>query len=369
MKQLVFFALICLFMSAQNSFAQTCGEECTQPPSCAALGYKQNISCPEGYITCPFNSSYKWCKEYKCEDGRYYSLPLSASDGYSCTTVNYHGLTCYDCQENTENCPSGELDPTCEDGFSKYLIATTESGKSCYECQPSTCKTAIESGDDYEDKDSYFANADSSGFYLPGDIKSVELVNNQEYVTTECYKKCSENLLLKSVTATNCSVGDWVIDYDSGIYCASSSKSVDSYSACNSFKIVGVVGYKNNNNVYAVYTTGFDSFTNATWNTYGSQCPENYRSSKIVGDFYYNTKVLLGGVTSSFSSGNCVKLSSGVISMLNFLSNYQFGIPNTSALTSIASNLSTINTNLQRANFTSISYGSQNSGEGGTCNI
>lgn len=350
----------CLFSTM--AMAKKCVEN--NSANCAGLGYTKS-SCPYGGVACPFDASKWHCAEWSCEDGRYTDTQTTNN----CVQVSYKGLTCYDCQKNTESCPSGELDPTCEDGFSKYLIATTESGKSCYECQPSTCRTAIESGgDDYEDKDSYFANADSSGFYLPEDIQSVELVNNQEYVTTECYKKCSGNLLLKPVTASNCSVGDWVIDYDSDIYCASSSKSVNSYSACNSFKIVGVVGYKSNNNVYAVYTTGLDSFTNATWNTYGSQCPENYRLSKIVGNFYYNAKVLLGSVTSSFSSGNCVKLSSGVISMLNFLSEYQFGIPNTSALTSVASNLSTINTNLQRVNLPSISYGSQNSGDGGTCN-
>ena len=144
MKQLVLFALICLFMSAQNSFAQTCGEECTQPPSCAALGYKQNISCPEGYITCPFNSSYKWCKEYKCEDGRYYSLPLSASDGYGCTTVNYHGLTCYDCELAT--CPVGYYDTeTCWQG-KLYELMTDKS----------LCKT-LGYTDSQGDCDEYFS--------------------------------------------------------------------------------------------------------------------------------------------------------------------------------------------------------------------
>lgn len=89
--------LLSLLFIPLNAFAQVCGEDCIEQPSCADLGYKQDISCKNGYITCPFNSSYKWCKEYTCEDGRYYSKPLNSTDGYFCNAVKYHGLTCYDC--------------------------------------------------------------------------------------------------------------------------------------------------------------------------------------------------------------------------------------------------------------------------------
>lgn len=74
--------------------AQTCGQDCTPAPSCATLGYKEVINCPEDFVVCPFDSKYKWCKEYTCEDGRYYSSKL---DGYNCISVTYHGLNCYDC--------------------------------------------------------------------------------------------------------------------------------------------------------------------------------------------------------------------------------------------------------------------------------
>lgn len=108
MKQYGFLAFIYLSATISVASAQTCGEGCIQQPSCASLGYRQSITCADGYITCPFDSSYKWCKEYKCEDGRYYSSPLSASGGYSCTEVEYHGLTCYDCDVST--CPVGYYD-------------------------------------------------------------------------------------------------------------------------------------------------------------------------------------------------------------------------------------------------------------------
>jgi len=74
-----------------------CGSDCKIPPTCSQMGYRQDISCPEGFITCPFDSSYKWCKEYTCADGRYQDAPLPAQEGYSCSPATYHGHTCYDC--------------------------------------------------------------------------------------------------------------------------------------------------------------------------------------------------------------------------------------------------------------------------------
>ena len=80
--------------------AQVCGEDCTTPPTCSQLGYKKGLTCPEGGIICPFDASYKWCKEYTCDDGRYYSSPLAGD--YTCAKVEYHGLTCYDCVATAE---------------------------------------------------------------------------------------------------------------------------------------------------------------------------------------------------------------------------------------------------------------------------
>lgn len=111
----VLLILLVVFLPVADVQAQACGQSCTNPPSCSALGYKKNITCLEGYITCPFDSSYKWCKEYTCEDGRYYSALLKSSDGYTCDAVKYHGLSCYDCY--IEGCQSGQYNKaTCWSG-------------------------------------------------------------------------------------------------------------------------------------------------------------------------------------------------------------------------------------------------------------
>lgn len=103
MKKIFIVLCLVLCIASFNAYAQNCGQDCVQPPSCAALGYKEVINCPDDYVVCPFDSNYKWCKEYTCEDGRYYSSPLKASDGYSCASVSYHGLRCYDCTSVSGN--------------------------------------------------------------------------------------------------------------------------------------------------------------------------------------------------------------------------------------------------------------------------
>lgn len=94
----VFTALAVSAAMTATSFAAdaNCGSECAEPPTCLSLGYKPRtgINCPEGSIVCPFDSSYIWCKQYTCADGRYESENNSSS---TCTEVSYHGLTCYDC--------------------------------------------------------------------------------------------------------------------------------------------------------------------------------------------------------------------------------------------------------------------------------
>ncbi len=109
MKKLFLLLLLC---APFNVSAQVCGNDCIEQPSCADLGYKQDITCENGYITCPFDSSYHWCKEYTCEDGRYYASPSDAEDEY-CSEAPYHGITCYDCT-------------TCSEGFTAGITSSTD---------------------------------------------------------------------------------------------------------------------------------------------------------------------------------------------------------------------------------------------------
>lgn len=111
MKKLFLLLLLC---APFNVSAQVCGNDCIEQPSCADLGYKQDITCENGYITCPFDSSYHWCKEYTCEDGRYYASPSDAEDGYTCEEVPYYGITCYDCVA------------TCSEGFTAGITSSTD---------------------------------------------------------------------------------------------------------------------------------------------------------------------------------------------------------------------------------------------------
>ena len=120
----VVFAVAALLSSLLYPFsaaAQTCGQDCTTPPTCSQLGYKKDIYCPDGFITCPFDTSYKWCKEYTCEDGRYYSSPLAGD--YTCSKADYHGLTCYDCVAAVE-----------EDICSAYDEQTLVEALQCDDC-------------------------------------------------------------------------------------------------------------------------------------------------------------------------------------------------------------------------------------------
>lgn len=118
----VILVLFAMFLPVADAQA-ACGMSCTNPSTCADLGYEKGMECNEGAILCPFDSSYKWCKKYTCEDGRYYKAPLNASDGYACEAVDYHGLTCYDCDFD---CPSGQYNiVTCWNG-KLYALATDE---------------------------------------------------------------------------------------------------------------------------------------------------------------------------------------------------------------------------------------------------
>lgn len=90
--------LLLLFMLFSAPVYAACGDDCIDKPTCEQLGYSKTITCSEGFLSCPFDSSYKWCKQYSCADGRYESADLSDSKGTTCTAVQYHGLNCYDCK-------------------------------------------------------------------------------------------------------------------------------------------------------------------------------------------------------------------------------------------------------------------------------
>ena len=106
MKKILVLALL-LFVPAAIAYDETCGDGCADLPSCADLGYKQGLYCPEGYITCPFDQDYIWCKSYTCNMGGLYAradVAAKQEQGYKCRKVTYHGLECYNCDEVDERC-------------------------------------------------------------------------------------------------------------------------------------------------------------------------------------------------------------------------------------------------------------------------
>ena len=123
------FVLALMFIApAALAYDETCGDGCADLPSCADLGYKQGLYCPEGYITCPFDQDYIWCKSYTCNMGGLYTRADSETkraNGYKCRKTTYHGLECYNCDEldkdlchwTDENKGEGELaGMECDDG-------------------------------------------------------------------------------------------------------------------------------------------------------------------------------------------------------------------------------------------------------------
>ena len=115
-------------VGVSGSVYSACYNDCKPLPDCEAMGYKleKDIFCPDGAITCPFDSRYKWCKEYTCKDGRYSDTEmLTGERGYRCDAVDYHKRTCYycrcdpdpnECKWSNLNKGYGEISDGCCDG-------------------------------------------------------------------------------------------------------------------------------------------------------------------------------------------------------------------------------------------------------------
>ncbi len=183
-----FLAVLPSFFLPFYASAQVCGENCTTPPTCTQMGYKpkSDIYCENGYISCPFDSSYIWCKEYTCEDGRYYSKPLNSADGYSCTSVKYHGLTCYECQLNPcydytlSSCPDNGICSKCTSGSTtKYKLDSCYQG---YVISGNSCVLQCSAG--YEPHDDSVSCSDSFG------CSSYQFDPNNEWCSTCSKKNC-----------------------------------------------------------------------------------------------------------------------------------------------------------------------------------
>ncbi len=100
MKKIFLIACI-LFAPAAMAADEGCGGNCVPKPECESLGYKlkKDITCVDGYITCPFDKGYIWCRQYKCEDGALSDID-KPENGKMCVPVSFHGLNCFDCNQD-----------------------------------------------------------------------------------------------------------------------------------------------------------------------------------------------------------------------------------------------------------------------------
>ena len=112
MKKILFLALV-LLAPVASAYENQCGDQCKDMPVCRDLGYSRasDIYCPEGYIACPFDSSYIWCKTYTCAMGGL--VDKAGRDNlvnqhYSCEEQRFHGLTCYSCDFDMKACKFNE---------------------------------------------------------------------------------------------------------------------------------------------------------------------------------------------------------------------------------------------------------------------
>ena len=76
MKKIIFLALVLVAPVCSAAYENTCGTQCQddfglhltseqkqqEMSVCEALGYSSTANCSEGYIVCPFDSNYIWCK-------------------------------------------------------------------------------------------------------------------------------------------------------------------------------------------------------------------------------------------------------------------------------------------------------------------
>lgn len=312
-------------LSCKNDYAGVtgCAANASSAGDCETLGYSTAavINC-EHYIYCPFNTAYKRCVSETTE-------PPAAT------------------------CTTGSLNPTCETGYAPYKIGETTDGQMCLECQATTCST---SNRDYKTKDEYFTGT-SFPLYQQ---TSVQLVSSPTEKTSQtCYYSCGSNVTLKPISS--CAIGDvmiWVRG-DDQFYCTTYKSSTPNN--CTYYTQIGVVGYISGSNVWAVRVTSHVSFAGLSNWPKGKNCHTLYNQAKSSTNYAYNSRVLTGNVSTSFSTAGC-RLYGGYIGQSTNLNSavreMYYGIPNKTMLTNIAKNYTAINNTLKAMSWPEIPLGS-----------
>ncbi|MBP5615566.1 MAG: hypothetical protein J6X42_03340 [Alphaproteobacteria bacterium] len=139
MRTLLLWGLL-VFSYTATAQAQQCGDNCLEEvPSCQALGYSPSalLSCSEGYVTCPYDSDYVWCKTYNCVDGGLFNLEdvkAQQEQGFTCYETPFHEQTCYTCMKDNANpcvwtvanAGTAELQNDCGNGTYETCVSKCE---------------------------------------------------------------------------------------------------------------------------------------------------------------------------------------------------------------------------------------------------
>ena len=160
MKKIIFLALVLIAPIDLAAYENTCGSQCKENfgfgenndnwSVCEILGYSNTENCPEGYIVCPFDSNYIWCKSYDCSMGGLFDPEQSEEQvkaGYVCSQIEFHGLACYSCVEGRELCQYTEANKG--EGYIDKSEENQCSDGTYKECM-SLCKKTVGGPDYYE---------------------------------------------------------------------------------------------------------------------------------------------------------------------------------------------------------------------------
>lgn len=126
------FFIACVLFATKAMAEGSCGENCVPAPKCEDLGYQLavNATCVDGYVMCPFDSNYVWCRQYECKDGGL-SVEAEPKEGKVCVPTKFHGLDCYDCSQD-KVCHWTSYNSGKKSGYAE-LIGECQSGSGTYQ--------------------------------------------------------------------------------------------------------------------------------------------------------------------------------------------------------------------------------------------
>lgn len=167
MRSLCFlYTSLSVLLLCGNTWAQV---NCGEIPSCAALGFNtiDDDNCAsDGYLYCPFDSSYKKCVKHNQIDCSAYALS-KCPDGAKCSACGIGTTITY----KVDSCEEGYTlaDGTCTPSdCSDYTLSSCPDNVTCSECKSGTTVTykATFCADDYYTDARFCGRTGTNGWML-----------------------------------------------------------------------------------------------------------------------------------------------------------------------------------------------------------